>query len=311
VDRLWEEVERVKPAAFKYERPESVGEALDLLARHGFDAKVLAGGQSLVPMMNLRLARPGVVVDVNRATDLEDDIQVRQGALWMGALTRHHTVAVSPEVAGHLPALAEGARRIGHLAIRMRGTVGGSLAHADPAAEWPMMAVAFGVVVHIESPRGRRAVPAREFFCGVFTTVLEPDELVVGMEWPLPAGAFGDAVYEFSVRPGDFALAAAAARIRLDPDGRVSEASVALAGVGDGPVAATTVERTAVGAESPADLTEAAHHVGADIRPPADLHASAAYRTHLAEQLTARALVAAWERAGAAEQGGDRRGGGR
>ncbi len=292
----------MKTAPFQYVGAASVAEAVDALARYGLDAKVLAGGQSLVPLMNLRLARPAVLVDVNRAADLSDAVGERDGALWVGARARHQAVVDSPVVARRLPVLAAGARFIGHLAIRLQGTVGGSLAHADPAAEWPLLAVAFGGVLHTVSPRGERVIPASDFFRGVLTTALESDELVTGATWPIPEHGTGDAVREVSLRPGDFAMVAVAARVRGDGAGGVAEARVALAGVGEGPVRAAALEAAARSCRRPEDFRAAAELVRDAIDPPSDIVASAAYRRHLAVRLAAAALVDAW-RAGTDEGG--------
>jgi carbon-monoxide dehydrogenase medium subunit len=287
----------MKPAPFQYWAPDRLGEALELLAEHGYDAKPLAGGQSLVPMLNLRLARPAVLVDLNRIAELRD-MELGGERLTLGALTRHQTLVDDPVVGGRVPALKEAARYIGHLAIRMRGTLGGSLAHADPAAELPMLAAALEARIRIASVRGERWMAARDFFQGVFTTALAPDELVVAVEWPrLDRPGVGSAVEEFSLRTGDFALAAVAVRVEVDTTGQVTRLGLALAGVGPGPVVATAAEHGASGLVGETAVVELADVIPHAIEPVDDLHASAAYRRHLARVLARRALGRAYREA--------------
>jgi carbon-monoxide dehydrogenase medium subunit len=287
----------MKPAAFRYEAPSTLTDALDLLAQYGWDAKPLAGGQSLVPMMNLRLARPAVLIDVNRVSELAG-MEVTENAIRVGALTRHQELITEPRIRRHVGVLSDAARHIGHLAIRTRGTLGGSLAHADPAAELPLMAVTLDARILVASRRGAREVPAPDFFQGVFTTDLAPEELVVGVRWPrLDRPRLGAAMQEVSLRTGDFALVACAAVVEVDPHGVVTRVQVGLGGVGPGPVRARTVEAAAIGQASADEVAAAASTVVEDIDPASDLHATADYRRHLARVLTGDVLQAAYRRA--------------
>ncbi len=273
----------VKPAPFAYDDPRSVDEALDLLARHGDEAKVLAGGQSLVPLMNFRLARPERLVDVNRIDELAY-LQEKEGTLRIGALTRTAEIERSPLVADRWPLLAEAARLVGHAAIRARGTVGGSAAHADPAAELPAALTALGAVFCVRSARGSRALAAENFFFTHLTTVLEPDELLVEIAVPpVPAGR-GAAIVEHARVHGDFALGGAAVVVGADG------ASVVLLAAGPTPMRAVAVqEALARGADAGEAATLAAEAV--------DVVAEAGYRRALAVELTRRALTLALERA--------------
>src|SRR2546421_6892860 len=231
---------------FDYVAPASIDEALAVLAEHGEDAKVLAGGQSLLPILNYRLAKPRVVVDINGLP--LDGVSVGDGRLKLGALTRHATLEESPEVARDCPLLREAARLIGNVRVRSLGTLGGSLAHADPAAELPMAMVALDARLTLASASGRRTVAAREFFTGYLSTALGADELVAAIEMPITEG-IGWAVGEFARRAGDFAVVAVAAGVGLDRRGRVDDARVALAGGADRPLRATAAEDSLRGHE--------------------------------------------------------------
>jgi CO/xanthine dehydrogenase FAD-binding subunit len=286
----------MKPAPFDYARPESVEEAVALLAEHGGEAKVLAGGQSLVPLLNFRMLRPGILVDINRLEELEHLSEAGDG-LGIGALARHHALETSPLVHARFPVLAEAMTHVAHLAIRNRGTIGGSLAHADPAAELPMMAVLFDAEIHTRSANGARRHAARDFFAGPLTTALAEDELVTEIVLPaLPPGA-GWGFEEFALRAGDFAIAAAAATITV-ADGKVAEARLAVTGVDETPLRLGEIE-AALGGEqlTPELIADAAHRVSASVRPSSDLHASAEYRRHLVGVLAERVLGTAWRRA--------------
>jgi aerobic carbon-monoxide dehydrogenase medium subunit len=285
----------VKPPRFDYHAARSVEEAVDLLARYGGDAKVLAGGQSLMPMLNFRLARPAALVDVNRIPGLayvrEDD-----GTLALGAMTRQRAIEFSPVVARRLPLLVEATRWVGHLPIRSRGTIGGSLAHADPSAEYPAVLTALDGEVVAQGPRGRRTLKPSDLFETYLTTSLAPDEVLVEVRLPAaPAGA-GHAFEEFARRHGDFAIVGIAAMLVRD-GGRCVSARLATAGAGPVPVrlraAEEILEREGLGA---AAIDAAAARAAELVQPDSDVHASADYRRHLTRVLTARALRRSLER---------------
>jgi carbon-monoxide dehydrogenase medium subunit len=294
--------------AFAYLAPTTIEDALDALAEHRDDAKVLAGGQSLVPLLNYRLARPRVVVDIN-ALPLDRIIEMRgplrlppyppdaSATIKIGALTRHATLEESAELASACPLLSEAAVLIGNVRVRTLGTLGGSLAHADPAAELPMTMLALDARLDVAGRGGRRTVAARDFFTGYLTTALSPDELLVGVEVPAIRGV-GWAVEELSRRAGDFAVVAVATLIRLDARGRVDDARIAFAGVGPTPVRATLAEDLLLGAEpTPERLGEAADAARDGLDPQSDAFVSAAYRRLLAGVLARRALTRALARA--------------
>lgn len=288
----------MKPPRFDYHAPSSVDEALALLVRYGGDAKVLAGGQSLVPLLNFRLARPAALIDLNRVPALtyihETDGQVR-----LGAMTRQRAIEFSPVVAGRVPLLAEATRLVGHLPIRTRGTIGGSIAHADPSAEYPAVLTALDGEVVARSPRGERVLRASELFRSYLTTSLAPDELLTEVRLPAaPAGA-GWAFEELSRRHGDFAIVGIAALVVRDGP-RCAMARLAAAGVGAVPVrlraAEAILEREGL---ADAAIDAAAARAAELVNPDSDIHASAAYRRHLTGVLTRRALQRAAARAGA------------
>jgi len=285
----------VKPAAFEYHAPRTVDDALALLDAHGDDAKVLAGGQSLVPLMNMRLARPGVVVDINRVAAL-DYLTLGGGALRIGALCRQRTVERSALAAEHCPLLRDAVRLVGHVQIRNRGTVVGSLAHADPAAEMTAALTLLGGEVTATGPGGERTIPADELFVSYLTTSLDPRELITEARFPvLPAGA-GWSWTEIARRHGDFALVGVGVVLTVR-GGVIADARIALTGVGPTPVRAARAERALVGAApGGARGGEAAEAVRAEIEPDDDIHASAAYRRHVAGVLTRRALAEAHDR---------------
>ncbi|HEU0168078.1 MAG TPA: xanthine dehydrogenase family protein subunit M [Chloroflexota bacterium] len=276
----------MKPAAFEYRAPGSVAEALDMLgSEHGDgEAKILAGGQSLVPLMNFRLARPPVLIDVNRLAEL-DYLREDGGWLACGALTRQRMVERSALVAEHCSILAEATRWIGHTTIRNRGTVGGSLAHNDPTAEYALLAVLLEAEVVLRSSSGTRVVPAAEFLGPYMTTALRPDELLTEVRWPvLPAGTRW-AFQEFARRHGDFGIVAVAAVVL---DGAVR---VAVAGAGPVPFRATVAEAALARGRLTGKAIGAAAEVAAEgAQPESDIHASAEYRRHLTRVLTRRAL---------------------
>ena len=290
----------MKPAPFRYLAPRTLDEALQLLAQHGDDAKPLAGGQSLVPAMNFRLARPAVLVDLNRVGELTY-VTRRDGALSIGAMTRQRTAERDPEVLAQAPLLAEALRYVAHPQIRNRGTIGGSLAHADPAAELPAVALALDAAFELRSERGSRTLRADDFYTGLFATALAPGELLTEITIPSPAPRSGFAFEELSRRHGDYALVGVAAAIALDAGSRVEHARIALLSVGEGPWLA---ERAAGllrgGLPGEEAARAAADAAAADVDPPSDIHASAAFRRHLVAVLTRRALLRACDRARAA-----------
>lgn len=289
----------MKPAPFKYLAPSSLEEALAALAEGGPDIKVLAGGQSLVPAMNFRLAQPAVLLDINRLPGL-DTIRIDNGSLRLGALTRQRRVELDSLVARNAPLLAEAMPYVAHPQIRNRGTLGGSLAHADPAAELPAVALALQARFRLCSARGERWVEAKDFFLGLFTTALEPDELLVEVELP-PLPCAGWAFLEFARRSGDYALMGVAARVELDEAGVCRRARLVYLNAGEGPAvareAAALLENSPL--SEPAIETAAAYASEKEIDPWGNVHATPAYQRHLARVLTRRALRLASERAAA------------
>lgn len=284
----------MKPAPFEYLAPRTVEEALEALARHGEEAKVLAGGQSLVPMLNFRLARPAVVVDINRVAGL-DGLTEDDGALRAGALVRQRRLE-RWAVTG-APLLHAGLRLVGHPAIRTRGTVGGSIAHADPAAELPALLLACDGAVVARRRGGERVVPAAEFFVGPLLTALAADELVTETRWTLPPPGAGWGLREVARRHGDFALAGAVAVLALR-GGRVAAARVVVFGCGARPARLAEAEAVLTGrAPNAALLAEAARAGTARLEAHDDLHATADYRRRAARTLVARALADAVGRA--------------
>ncbi|MCM3880223.1 MAG: xanthine dehydrogenase family protein subunit M [Vicinamibacterales bacterium] len=287
----------MKPAPFEYFQPHSVDEAVALLAEHGGDAKPLAGGQSLIPAMNFRLATPSVLVDLNGIPELayikNDD------ALRLGGMTRQRTVERSAVVARGAPLVTETMPFIAHAAIRNRGTVGGSLAHADPAAELPAVMLTLNARLVLRSRNGSRTVSAGDFFVGLFATALEPGEILTEVEIPRPAARSGHAFEEMSRRHGDFALVGAAAAVVLDGAGKCAGARIVLLSVGDRPMLAEQASAVLMG-QSPTDEAIRAAAVTAaekDIDPSTDIHASARYRRQLASVLTRRVLTRAFAKA--------------
>jgi carbon-monoxide dehydrogenase medium subunit len=290
----------MKPPSFDYVLADTVEDALSALASLGPDAKILAGGQSLVPMLNFRLLRPTTLVDINRIAGLSS-ISDEDDKIRIGALTRHHQLETSPIIAQHLPVIAEAMRHVAHLAIRNRGTIGGSLSHADPAAELPMMAVLLDAKLTIAAAAGKRVVPAREFFVDALTTDLRDGELLTEIEIQKLAPQSGWSFAEVSRRGGDFALAAAAAILTLR-GGTIADARIAVMGVGKTPLRMPKAETMLAGQTVSPDLLEmAAEAVRAAVEPETDLHASADYRRHLIGVLTQRTLADAWRRAGGAD----------
>jgi len=286
----------MKLPPFEYHLAESVEDAVGLLGELGDEAKVLAGGQSLVPLLSFRLARPAHLVDVNAIAELS---YITDGSgCEIGAMVRHRHAELSDVVRAEAPMVAAALGFVGHAAIRNRGTVGGSIAHADPAAELPSVLMALGGEVVARSARGVRTIAAEAFLQGFFTTALEPDELLTAIRFPPWPASTGWAFNEFSRRSGDFAIVGAATVIGLGADGRVSDARLVFSGAGSTPVRAVEAERALVGeAPSPELWATAAEQAGAELDPPADLHGSSNYRRQLARVLARRSLQEAYDRA--------------
>ncbi|MGH7516428.1 MAG: FAD binding domain-containing protein [Gemmatimonadales bacterium] len=289
----------MKPAPFDYYRPGSLEEALALFAELGDEAKALAGGQSLVPAMNFRLARPGVLVDLNGVASLSSIEESRDGGIRIGAMTRQRAVERSRAVASRAPLLAEAMPWIAHPQIRNRGTIGGSLAHADPAAELPAVMLALDARFVVQSQLGTRTIPASDFFTGILSTALAAEELLTGVEIPPRAPRSGHAFVEVARRHGDYALVGVAAEVVLDERGVCAGAWIALLSVGDVPMLAASATAAVVGrVPNAAAIDEAARTAAErDTDPPSDIHASGAYRRHLTRVLVGRALHTAAARA--------------
>lgn len=292
----------MKPPPFDYVAPTSLEAALEALQEHGDEAKLIAGGQSLVPMLAFRLARPSVLVDLNRVepngTGGLTRLELDGDTLVVGALARQRDVELLPGLRERCPMVAEAIELIGHVAIRNRGTVGGSLAHADPAAEWPALAVVLDAELEIAGRTGTRTVAARDFFLSYFTTVLEPDEVLTQIRVPLPSGRTGSCFLELARRHGDFALAGIGALVTLAEDGTAEDVRLGLIGLGDRPVRPAAAEAALRGRIPDEEaIADAAAAVDGEIEPTGDIHASASYRRHLAGVLTRRALTTAVGRA--------------
>jgi aerobic carbon-monoxide dehydrogenase medium subunit len=279
----------MKPAAFSYHRAGSVEEAVSLLGELGDDAKLIAGGQSLVAMMNFRLARPAALVDISRLTELRY-VRANNGGLHIGALALHRDLErlSDPSVLAGFGVLPQAARHIGHYAIRAAGTFGGSIAHADPAAEWCMAALLFDGEVVARSPRGERVIPMQAFFTGFLETSLDPDEMIT--EVRLPVRRPGAAVKEFARRHGDFAVVAAMAAVDQE-NGRCVDARLVFGGVGGTVLRASPAEAILIGSNlGPHAIAAAADASVRAADPPADIHGSSEYRRHLMRVLAARAI---------------------
>jgi carbon-monoxide dehydrogenase medium subunit len=285
----------VKPAPFAYTRPETLDETLALLAEHGDDAKVLAGGQSLVPLLNMRMARPALVVDINRVVDL-DNVSRDGDHTRVGALVRQAGASgIHPLVDRALPF-------VGHFVTRNRGTVAGSIAHADASGELPLALALLGGAVRVASTAGRREIPAASFFLGHFTTSLDPTELVVETCWPEPAAGAGFAFEELALRAGDYALAMAACMLTVR-DGVAADTRLAVGAVADRPLLLPEAAALVDGREvTPEVAREAAQAACAAVDPADGLHASGAYRRAVTGTLVGRALLAAWRDATEAER---------
>ncbi|EHI12034.1 FAD binding domain-containing protein [Mycolicibacterium thermoresistibile] len=291
----------MKPAPFAYHRPADLTEATQLLAEFGDEAKVLAGGQSLVPMLNLRLAFFDHLVDISRLDELKG-IERSNGSLTIRAGTTDATVGADDQVRSAVPLLTRATPHIGHFQIRNRGTFGGSIAHADPAGEYPAVALALDAQMEAVSPTGRREIAAADFFQGLWETALEPDEILAAVRFPVWDGRCGFAVHEFARRHGDFAIAGAVLAVRLDGDDRISRCGIGLLGLGSTPRRATAAEQAILGrpvSEVDADELGVLAMEGLD-DIPADLQGSADYRRRVGAAMVARAWTDASREAASA-----------
>jgi carbon-monoxide dehydrogenase medium subunit len=290
----------VKPPPFDYCRAASIDEALGLLARHGGDAKLLAGGQSLMPALNFRLAAPAALIDLNAIDALSQVEAGADGGLAVGAMTRHRYFETSPLVAQRLPLLRHAMGSVAHVAIRNRGTIGGSLCHADPAAEWPALCLACDAEMLLQGPRGTRRLKADAFSVDLFATALAPDELLVRIVFAAWPGTRRWGFQEVARRRGDFAIVGVACLLDVEADGKCTGARIVAFGVGGRPVllldaaAALTGRRPQAG-----DVLDAARSARAAVDCRSDHHASADYRSELVQALTARAIDQALGREGA------------
>lgn len=289
----------MKPPPFEYSRPETLEEALATLHETGDEGKVLAGGQSLIPLLAFRMARPQHLTDITRLKEL-DSVDLRaDGTLSIGALATHRSIEKNPDLVTRCPAISEAVSQIGHVAIRNRGTVGGSMAHADPAAEWPALALLFDAQFQVRSKSEQRSIPARDMFVSYMTTALAPNELLVGMELQLPPPEAGTAFVEVSRRHGDFAMAGAGAMLNIS-DGAIADAAVAIMSAGLTAVRADETEQILIGNEPTDELFQnAVDSIDPVIDPLEDVHGPADYKRELAKVVTRRALQAASTRCGA------------
>ncbi len=280
----------MKAAAFSYARATSVANALELLVAYGDKAKVLSGGQSLIPAMNLRLISPELIVDIGEITELRG-IAVRGGVLRVGALTRHVDLLRSPEIAAYAPLLTEAIAHVAHPAIRNRGTLGGSLAHADPASELPASMVALNATIVVRGQARERRIAARDFFTGIYETALSAQELLIGVELPIAQKSSAHFFHEFARRHGDYAIAGLAAQAIVQ-GGLFTDLRAAFFAVGDRPILAKAATKLINIRITPAILAEASATLGEELDPQEDQQASAAMRRHLAKILLARCASA-------------------
>jgi len=289
----------MKPAPFEYRAPNSLEQALDLMSQYADEGKILAGGQSLVPAMNFRVVQPSVLIDLNRIKEMsyihEDGNVIR-----VGAMSRERHLEVDPSIAKHTPLLAEAAPFIAHPQIRNRGTIGGSLVNADPAAELPVLMLALNARLKARNKSRERWVDAQEFFVGMFTTALEPDEILVEIELPFMPPRTGWSFMEVAPRTGDYALMGVAALVTLDEGGKCKQAKLVYLNAGDGPVDAKEAANSLEGEELNDALLEAAAVFASEkeITPFGNVHTSPEFQQHLAKVLTRRALKQAIQRAG-------------
>lgn len=299
----------MKPPAFEYVLPESLEAALSIMAEHGDDAKILAGGQSLIPAMNYRLAQPTLLVDINGLEELSYIQSNGDGVIKIGAMTRHRTLEHDPTIAERAPLLFETMPHISHPQIRNRGTMGGSLVHADPAAELPVIAIATEAMLRVKSSDGEREIPAEDFFLGIFMADMEPEEILLEVTLPPMPSNTGWSFMEIARRAGDYAMMGLAAVVTASEDGVCSAAKLVYLNAGDGPTVAIEAARMLVGEKRDEGLFEAVAEkaAGEEIDPFGSLHASIDFQRHLARVLTMRALGLAFDRA--LERGSNPRGG--
>jgi carbon-monoxide dehydrogenase medium subunit len=280
----------MKASAFAYARATSVENALELLADQGDRAKVLSGGQSLMPAMNLRLISPELVIDIGGLAALRG-IAVKQGILTIGALTRHVDLLKSPEIGTHAPLLAHAVTYVAHPAIRNRGTIGGSLAHADPASELPACMVALGATVIVRGPGGERRIPAKQFFTGIYETLLSPQELLVAVELPVASNQSSHFFHEFARRRGDYAIVGLAAQAVVH-DGRFADLRLGFFALGDRPLLARAASKLVDATVTPALLSDALADLADELNPQEDHQATPVMRRHLAKVLLTRCVAA-------------------
>jgi carbon-monoxide dehydrogenase medium subunit len=286
----------MKPPAFEYVAARTIDEAVAQLNKHGDGAKIIAGGQSLTPMLNFRLVHPEILVDINRIPGL-DQISPQNGGFRIGALTRHRAIETSRAIGEKLPVMLAAASQVGHLAIRNRGTFGGSLVHADPAAEWPVVVLALDGTITTKSAKGGRTIKARDFFVSYLQSAVEDGEIVTEVMLPGVPPGMGWGFEELCRRPGDFAIAAVCALVTLDA-GKVKDARISMGGVGPTALRAPDAEALLKGQAITDDLLERVGEKAAEASDPSnDVHASADFRRHLVGVLTKRALKAAAQRA--------------
>ncbi|MEC1522793.1 xanthine dehydrogenase family protein subunit M [Neobacillus niacini] len=287
----------MKPAVFDYYSPSGLEEALSLLDEFGYDAKIMSGGQSLIPMMNMRLARPKVVIDISKIDEL-NFINITDSVIQIGGLTRHFQVEESKEIGEICPLLTEGMKLIGHSQIRSRGTIGGSVVHADPTAELPVMLSTLGATITLASSEEYRTLTTDEFFMTYLTTTIETNEILVSIEIPIPPANTGFAIDEFTLRKGDFAIVLAAASVTLDDEGRVKSATLGLGGVDGVPVILDEITEELIGHFPDSDtISECCNRIGDLVDPEPDIHASGEYRKDLCITYAKRVLERAAEKA--------------
>jgi carbon-monoxide dehydrogenase medium subunit len=286
------------PPSFEYLRPKSISEAIQMLQQHGDDAKILSGGQSLIPMMKLRLARPGILIDINRIAGLSH-IKEEGGFLKIGGLTREAELESSPLVRSKYPILADTTHVIADPQVRNLATVGGNLAHGDPANDHPATMIALGAKVLANGPKGERVIPIEDFFVSLFTTALKPDEILTEIRVPIPQARSGGAYQKLERKVGDFATAAVAVQLTLDAQGACQKAGIGLTNVGATPIKARKAESSLQGKKlDDAAIAEAAQLAADQAEPGADLRGPAEYKKGLVKELARRALVIARDRAG-------------
>jgi carbon-monoxide dehydrogenase medium subunit len=290
----------MKPAPFEYYAPDSLEQALGLMSQHAGEAKILAGGQSLVPAMNFRIVQPGLLIDLNRVREL-GYIHEENDVIRVGAMTRERQLEFDPTIAERTPLLTEAAPFIAHPQIRNRGTIGGSIVNADPAAELPVLMLALGARLKAKSVSGERWIAAQDFFAGMFTTALAPDEILVEIELPSLSPRTGWSFMEVAPRAGDYALMGVAALVTLDENEKCNRAKLVYLNAGDGPLDAQETARLLEGEKINDQLIESAAALASEkeINPFGNVHASPEFQRHLAKVLTKKALKQAIQRAGA------------